>query len=181
MGRRAVLRMPHRGYRANRRGLPRQIFGNDDRVEPFKRAVRQSIPDIVATEELKAEITANAKRLSVGTDRHDRAVDAPVARIEDVATLVPQAAPPHVPDNRQPKQSSIFTVIPATRTDRMTGAVSLKQLRSDAFVDAATIDEQEPRDGFTTLLVDLLPQTGCRGALGRDRLNVWRGARRAPR
>jgi hypothetical protein len=55
----------------------------------------------------------------------------------------------------------------------MTGAATLspKQLRSDAFVDAAAIDEQELRDGLTTLLVDLLPQTDCRGVFGRGRLN----------
>ena len=166
--------MRHRGYRANRRALPRQIFGDEDRVELFKRTVRQPIPDVVATEQLKAEVAANGKRLPIGADRHDRAVDVPVARIEDVAALVPQAVPPHVSDDRQPKQRGILTVVPATRTDRVARAVarSLKQLCSDAFVDAATIDEQEPYDRLTARLVDLLPQTGCRGSLGRYRLNA---------
>ena len=45
-----VLRMRHRRYRANRRGLPSQIFGDDDRVELFERTIRQPVPDVVATE-----------------------------------------------------------------------------------------------------------------------------------
>src|SRR5262249_43767045 len=62
----------------------RHIFGNDARIETRDCAVGQPIPDLVHAEQWNAEIAAERESLPVRAERHHRAVDFTIARIDDV-------------------------------------------------------------------------------------------------
>src|SRR5208282_5137454 len=83
---------------------------------------------------------------------------------KDIAFDVPQAIPLHVLDDGQSQQRRILALVPAGRTDRRRRTVtrSRKQLRSNALVGSAILDEQEPYDRLAGFRIDLLPQAGHR-------------------
>src|SRR5262245_15163825 len=141
----------------SRRGASRQIFGNDRAIELPHGAVRQALPHLVHAKEWNAEIAPHGQYLPVGAQRHHRAVDGAIARIEDIAVLIAQAVAPHISDEGEPEQRCVPAVVGASGTGRMgiVDAGSHKELRKCPLEGAVALHEDKPSDRLAGLVLFL--------------------------
>lgn len=109
--------------------------------------IGQTIPDFVVSQNRNTHIAVKGKSLTIRIDGHFRAVNLPIARIEDVATFVFQAVPFHSPDEGKAQERLIPAIIHAFRADRA-GIISRleKSLCNGPFIGATALEDQYPND-----------------------------------
>ena len=96
------------------------------------------IPGLIHAKQRDAEIAAHGENLPITADPHERAVHGAVARIEDVAILIFQSLPLHVPDDGHAQHRLVLPVVGAPGAKLIRRVPGPRQRLGDgAFVDAA--------------------------------------------